>query len=501
MSSRAVIIIFTAAVGLVVALGLLIFLSPEDSCKTRAIGFGQKLAALGAHDVAHLLAETEAQPGPPPQAGEPGPGAPTRAGPDFGAFAATMTAGLASGVSIQRADGTVAYISAGMSEPTGPPRPLPDGEAHVIVGQTDQAFCAPVYHYSQYWGQLCLIVPAHDSAAAWSTVIFAGLIAALFLAVVAAVMVVTRRRVILPLSVLADKALKLADGDLSAFEKQKLAMETRVSGYLDKLFAVEVVERLTESLTRMVQSFQEVISYLKASSSDVGDTCAQLASTAKQSQATAAEQSATIAELGATVREIRQTSEVVVSQAQDVLDVAENAVEGGQRGIDAITAAASAMALIQQISDIVDTVNELAEQSNLLAVNASIEAAKAGEVGRGFSVVASEVRSLAIQSKKAARQIRDILQRTETGLSSISSAKEVIEELAAVLEDSSDRARQISAAASQQATGIAQIADAMDSLIVTSKHNADAAGQLDASADSLSTLTEELQLGLARFNQ
>src|SRR5690606_18651776 len=115
-----------------------------------------------------------------------------------------------------------------------------------------------------------------------------------------------------------------------------------------------------------------------------------------------------------------------------------------------------------QIGEIVQSVNAIAEQSNLLAVNASIEAAKAGDHGRGFSVVASEVKALAQQSKQATEQIRSILTEiqkssngavmiTEQGVKRVEEGGSLIEELGrtirslgTAIDGSADTATQIS---------------------------------------------------------
>lgn len=321
------------------------------------------------------------------------------------------------------------------------------------------------------------------------------------LLIVGASFFVMTRSVIMPLDQLRQRAQQVVQGRFalppvaSGDRKQRSLLSVLV----EKCRSKDLIE-FQGLFEKMVQSLQEVISYLQVTTTEVDQIASQINSTAREFLTTSTEQSATVNQVGATASEMEQTSLVVADKAHDVLAIAQDAMVGGRRGINAVTEASCAMELIAQIADIVETVNDLAEQSNLLAVNASIEAAKAGEFGRGFSVVASEVRSLAIQSKKAARQIQDILQRTQVGRTSIASAKSAIEALASVLEDSMDKARQIASAAGQQVTAVKQIAEALDSLVSTSKYNAEGAGQLESTAQVLDGTIKELKAGLARFD-
>jgi methyl-accepting chemotaxis protein len=163
-----------------------------------------------------------------------------------------------------------------------------------------------------------------------------------------------------------------------------------------------------------------------------------------------------------------------------------------------------------EIANIVESVNELAEQSNLLAVNASIEAAKAGEHGRGFSVVASEVRDLAKQSKGATQQIRallseieresgravsstgEALKRTKEGQADIESVQDVLQQLADALEMTADKARQIFGSNTQQAAGIEQISTAMESVTQGGQDSAAGARQLEEAVHGLDLIAKQL---------
>ncbi|MCX8012965.1 MAG: methyl-accepting chemotaxis protein, partial [Rectinema sp.] len=171
----------------------------------------------------------------------------------------------------------------------------------------------------------------------------------------------------------------------------------------------------------------------------------------------------------------------------------------------------------QAIAEIISAVDDIAEQSNLLAVNAAIEAAKAGEQGKGFSVVAQEVKSLADQSKQSTRQVRKILSdiqkatsnaimATEQGNKEVALGVEKSREVNAAIESLSDSiqgstqlTQQITYANDQQLTGIEQINMAMDNIKVASRQNVDAARNLEQAVNTIKELSTNLKTLVERY--
>jgi methyl-accepting chemotaxis protein len=169
----------------------------------------------------------------------------------------------------------------------------------------------------------------------------------------------------------------------------------------------------------------------------------------------------------------------------------------------------------QAIAEIVSAVTEIADQTNLLALNSSIEAARAGEHGRGFSVVASEIRDLAEQSKRATEKVRRILGdiqnatntsvlATEDGtksvdlaLARVTEAGERIRELEMIITEAARSAGQIAASAGQQSTGMRQIHQAMNHINQAASQNLSATRQSEQAARELNELGGRLKLMLA----
>ena len=237
---------------------------------------------------------------------------------------------------------------------------------------------------------------------------------------------------------------------------------------------------------------QRVIAHVQKQSSAILKVATHLSSTAHETATSAEEQSAAVAQVTTSVDEIHRMSRSTTENAQAVVKVADEAVSKGHEGLDSVREVLDIMNRFAQATDFVQVIGEVAEQSNLLAVNAGIEASKAGEYGRGFSVVASEVRNLAEQSREAAKQIRDAIEQTKVGQSGLSKTDDVISSLGVVLQETSDRARQISGAAVQQSAGIKQIFDAMNNLSQGGKDTAQAAKQIQLSVDELHSVSDDL---------
>lgn len=240
--------------------------------------------------------------------------------------------------------------------------------------------------------------------------------------------------------------------------------------------------------------FRTVVTPLKAQTSTIAASTAQIASTAAQQASTAYEQSSTVAQIVTTINEVDQTSRTAASSAQNVLTVVTKAAEKGVQGAEAVAEALRIMRLISGVVEVVESVNSLAERLNLLAFNAGIEAAKAGEYGRGFGVVALEVRNLAEQSKNATTQIRTAIRRVKEGQDAMASIEMIIRELSTVLEGNADSAQQISATTTQQTAGIQQISEAIKNVSQGGKDTAEAARQLESAVSTLNQVVGDLKV-------
>ena len=247
------------------------------------------------------------------------------------------------------------------------------------------------------------------------------------------------------------------------------------------------------SIFIIIMFFRSVMKPLMMQSMEISASTTQISSTASQSAAIAAEQSATVVQVSATIEEIMKTSSTTASAAQMVVKVAQDAVSKGREGFEAVKEVSAVMESIVQITEIVDAVSALSYQSNLLAVNAGVEAARAGEHGRGFAFVAAEVRNLSEQTNRSLQRIRAAVQQVNEGRDAVVRANNVIKDLTSVLDETSDNARQISAAAYQQTAGISQISEAMTNVAKGGQNNSEVAVQLKEALQVLRGVAEDLQ--------
>ncbi|MFI5283427.1 MAG: methyl-accepting chemotaxis protein [Candidatus Dormibacterales bacterium] len=254
---------------------------------------------------------------------------------------------------------------------------------------------------------------------------------------------------------------------------------------------------LGKNLNKMAGNLRELAGQTREATNSLSAGVAEIMAAASQQASGAAEQAAAIHQTTATINEIRATVEQMAQRSEKVAGLARESVQKSDEGQLGVTSSIESMAAIrsrvetiaqnilalseqgQQIGEIIVTVNALAEQSNLLALNAAIEAARAGEHGKGFSVVASEVRSLAEQSRAATGGVRLLLgeiQRgtnaavmvTEEGMKGVDAgtlmvdrAGVAIQALSEIIRSSAQAAEQIAISVKQQTVGMEQIAQAM----------------------------------------
>jgi methyl-accepting chemotaxis protein len=287
-------------------------------------------------------------------------------------------------------------------------------------------------------------------------------------------------------------------------------------------------ESMVTNLRSLTGEISEAVNVLGSASSEIVASTTQLA-------ASATETATAVTETTTTVEEVRQTAQIASEKAKSVSESAQKSAQISQVGRKSTDETVESMKRIhQQMSSIADSmvrlseqtqaigqiiaaVDDLAAQSNLLAVNAAIEAAKAGEQGKGFTVVAQEVKSLAEQSKQATAQVRTILndiqkatsaavmateqgtKAVEAGVKQSAQAGESIQALTGSVAESAQAAAQIAASSQQQLIGVDQVATAMESIKQATAQNVASAKQMETSARNLNDVGRKLKQLIERY--
>ena len=346
------------------------------------------------------------------------------------------------------------------------------------------------------------------------------------LALAAAVMlgvlssVVIQRSITVPLRTFMKFVGRIGQGDLTG---------QALTGRRDEL------GDLATSLNAMVDGLRDVASQTRQASENLNAATAEILASTQQQAASTTEQATAVQQTTATMAEISQAGAQISERAKQVAAAAEATSATGNSGLQAVQNTTGTMEAIreqaeavaenvltlsektQSIGDIIATVNDVAEQSHLLALNAAIEASAAGEHGRRFSVVASEIKNLADQSKEATVQVRSILgeiqkgintsvmlteeavKRSETGKQHADIADRTIRQLTDSIQQSVQAFQQIMAGSNQQQIGFDQVAQAVRSISQASEQTAGSTKQLEQAAANVNALAQQLSKAVERY--
>jgi methyl-accepting chemotaxis protein len=229
---------------------------------------------------------------------------------------------------------------------------------------------------------------------------------------------------------------------------------------------------------------------------------------ASESQRSAMEQVASaMAELSAS---IEQVSQHVKSSRKQVALAERDVDEGAAAGTASIQSMDSIREVNTQMIKAITVIQEIARQTNLLSLNAAIEAAKAGAMGKGFSVVAEEVRKLAERSGQAARQIADLITRTNEvvveGVARVGDSARMLESIRKSTRAIAQMTKEMETATSEQAITGGEIAKQLDQVNAQVAQTSTANTQLNASsveinrtATDLALASEHLRLGISNY--
>ncbi|WP_425062955.1 methyl-accepting chemotaxis protein [Pyruvatibacter mobilis] len=260
------------------------------------------------------------------------------------------------------------------------------------------------------------------------------------------------------------------------------------------------VGEVVEAVAATAQDLKDTAQGVSAIAEETTAQSANVASAAEESSVNVQTVSSATEEMSASISEMQQQ----VMRSRDVSERAAQSVEDAAGQVTGLSDAAD------QIGDVLALIQDIAEQTNLLALNATIEAARAGEAGKGFAVVASEVKSLATQTQKATEQIRQQIEgvqsESKTAVGAISGIREVIaqvteisQSIAAAIEQQTAATSEIARNAQQAAAGTHEVSSSVQGVSEASQQASAASTELLASSNSLAEQGEALRERMKSF--
>ena len=315
-----------------------------------------------------------------------------------------------------------------------------------------------------------------DTYATAQRALAAMVLAALVLGVFAA-MTITRS-ITGPIGRAVQVATTVAAGDLSS--------RIVVRGKDETAQLLQALSRMTDNLSRIVAQVRESSESIATGSAQIATGNADLSQRTEEQASNLQQTAASMEQLSGTVK----TSAATARHASKLAaDASAAAVQGGESVGTVVQTMQDIATSSRKIADIIGVIDGIAFQTNILALNAAVEAARAGEQGRGFAVVASEVRSLAGRSAEAAKEIKSLIgasvEKVEMGARQVDAAGASMTDIVAQVQRVSQLINEISHAAGEQSTGIAQVGDAVTQLDQVTQQNAALVEESAAAAESL----------------
>jgi len=292
---------------------------------------------------------------------------------------------------------------------------------------------------------------------------------------------------------------------------------------------------VVESVNTMLDNYTAAIERARKSALDVMASVNSILLAAEEMTSGASQQdheitntSSAVEELTVSMKQVSNNAEASAEAARRALDAAEqgnravrDTLEGMQRIRASVQASAKKIKSLGdrslEISEIINVINDITEQTNLLALNAAIEAARAGEAGRGFAVVADEVRKLAEHSRSATKDIAALIKaiqaetneavvvmeegtrEVEGGASLADQAGKALEAISSVVRQSAELVQEISLASKQQVRGTEGVAHAMQIISSITRQTSQGSRQTVSTVGHLVKLSEQLNDALSQF--
>jgi methyl-accepting chemotaxis protein len=250
------------------------------------------------------------------------------------------------------------------------------------------------------------------------------------------------------------------------------------------------------AMLTMQKHLADVIGTIGNCSEQIAQASNEVNNAAQSLSQSSCQQAASIEQTSAALEQLTGSVEQNHENAQTTEKIAVAAAESAVAGGHAVNETLTAM---EKIAEKIGLIEAIAYQTNLLSLNASIVAAKAGEHGAGFSVVATEVRKLAVRSQNTANEIGEL---ANNGVFLAKKAGGLLEDMLPRIQKTADLVQEIASASDEQASGVRQISQAIVQLDTAIQHNAAASEQLAATSEQLNDQSQALmeQVGFFKMH-
>jgi methyl-accepting chemotaxis protein len=305
--------------------------------------------------------------------------------------------------------------------------------------------------------------------------------------------------VILPIQASAKTLDSFATGDFTE------RITTQYKG--DHQLIVDSINKMGESVSAVLNQVKEAVAATASAANEISSSTEQMAAGAQEQSAQATEVAGAVEEMTKTIYETTKNTGQATEASKNSGKVAkegghvvEETINGMNRIAEVVRKSAETVQALgkssDQIGEIVQVIDDIADQTNLLALNAAIEAARAGEQGRGFAVVADEVRKLAERTTKATKEIATMIKQIQKDTSG---AVESMEEGTKEVEVGKQLAEKAGKSLQEIIHGAEQVVDIVTQVAAASEEQSSAAEQISKNIESISSVTQESASGIQQI--